>query len=127
MVEDVGDGTSQGARGQVAGAHALQGTADASQDGNWLATADGFAQVGSGAGVAQAAFDEGGWSGEGNMLKRVRVLNKIAELLRENNEALARMEVEQIGRPLREMQFSCSGCRSGSSTSRPCCGSARAA
>ncbi|CAD7955324.1 unnamed protein product [Amoebophrya sp. A25] len=64
------------------------------------------ADVAAAVSVAQRAFDDRkGWAG--NRAKRVQALQKMAAALRdpETMSELAASEVQQIGRPLREMRF----------------------
>lgn len=50
--------------------------------------------------AARAAFDHGPWSRMGGM-ERAEVLNKFADLIRKNFDRLVRIEVEEVGKPIR--------------------------
>ena len=53
--------------------------------------------------AGRAAFDDGRWR-DIAARARARILNRAAELLADRIDEYARMETEQIGRPLREMR-----------------------
>src|SRR5207248_8619965 len=74
------------------------------------ATAEGFATVASGdksdvdaaIAAARAAF-EGGWAGL-PPVRRVRILNQLAGLLRERRAVAARLERLCVGKPMRRAE-----------------------
>ncbi|MBX3567481.1 MAG: aldehyde dehydrogenase family protein [Rhizobiaceae bacterium] len=50
--------------------------------------------------AARAAFEQGPWPRMSG-LQRAEVLNRLADLIRDNRERLARIEVEEVGKPIR--------------------------
>src|SRR2546423_2499325 len=73
------------------------------------ATAEAFARVALGdkadvdAAVASARAAAGGWAGLAPV-RRVRLLNRLAGLLREHSRELAEMESLDVGKPLRQAE-----------------------
>src|SRR5256714_2862156 len=73
------------------------------------ATAEAFARVALGdkadvdAAVASAGAAAGGWAGLAPV-RRVRLLNRLASLLREHSRELAEMESLDVGKPLRQAE-----------------------
>ncbi|MFI6659328.1 aldehyde dehydrogenase family protein [Streptomyces sp. NPDC050523] len=59
----------------------------------------GAADVDAAVRAARAAFDDGAWSGLSGR-ERGRVLHRVAELIRENADELARLESLDVGKPL---------------------------
>ncbi|MFG2793326.1 aldehyde dehydrogenase family protein [Streptomyces sp. NPDC048419] len=59
----------------------------------------GAADVDAAVRTARAAFDDGAWSGLSGR-ERGRVLHRVAELIRENADELARLESLDVGKPL---------------------------
>jgi acyl-CoA reductase-like NAD-dependent aldehyde dehydrogenase len=59
----------------------------------------GAADVDAAVRAARAAFDDGAWSGHSGR-ERGRVLHRVAELIRENADELARLESLDVGKPL---------------------------
>src|SRR2546423_2862001 len=83
--------------------------AGATTDGIDPATAEAFARVALGdkadvdAAVASARAAAGGWAGLAPV-RRVRLLNRLAGLLREHSRELAEMESLDVGKPLRQAE-----------------------
>jgi acyl-CoA reductase-like NAD-dependent aldehyde dehydrogenase len=50
--------------------------------------------------AARTAFDEGPWPRKSG-LERAEILNRLADLIRDNRERLIRIEVEEVGKPIR--------------------------
>lgn len=59
--------------------------------------------------MAKDAFEHGPWPRISG-LERSRVLNRLAQLVRENLERLAIIEVEEVGKPIREARADIEGC-----------------
>ena len=50
--------------------------------------------------AARTAFDEGPWPHISG-LERAEILNRLADLIRDNRDRLVRIEVEEVGKPIR--------------------------